>query len=263
MVMASTTANGVRLNYDVAGEGKPVICIHGVLGSCRQWKYLVSALDKEAGCRVFALDLRGYGDSDKPHGGYDLATFVEDLRSFMDTLGIKKATLVGSSLGLIIVMSFAAKYPERIEKLILVGNAAHVPNTPKIVVGALFSPLIFMLKRVTGRWLAGHFFSNINSKTRADFDEFVDDIMRTPVRPQVKSLKAGMGVNLRGAVNQMNVPVLGVFTALDRMVDLGQAEMMRKCIKTGKVEIIDDSGHMPMLEQPEKFNRIVLDFLKE
>jgi 3-oxoadipate enol-lactonase len=261
--MPTVSVNGVKLNYNVAGKGKPVICIHGVLGSSRQWKYLVSALESDSGYRVYALDLRGYGDSDKPHGGYDLATFVEDLRSFMDTLNIQKATLIGSSLGLIIIASFAIKYSERIEKLILIGNAAHVPNTPKIVIGAFFSPLIFIMKRVTGKWLARQFFSIINDKTRADFDEFVDDIVRTPVRPQVKSLKAGMGVDLREGVSRMNVPVMGVFTALDRMVHLDQAEAMRKCIKIGKVEIIEGSGHTPMLEQPEKFNRIVLDFLED
>jgi pimeloyl-ACP methyl ester carboxylesterase len=261
--MPAVTVNGVRLNYYVGGKGKPVICVHGVLGSSRQWKYLVSALESDGEYRAYALDLRGFGDSDKPRGGYDLATFVEDLRSFMDAMNIQKATLIGSSLGLIIVASFAVKYPDRIERLVLVGNAAHVPSTPKIVIGAFFSPLLFMMRRMTGKWLAQQFFSTINDKTRADFDEFVADIMRTPVRAQIKSLKAGMGVDLREDVSRMNVPVMGVFTALDRMVSLDQAEAMRRCIKIGKVEVIEGSGHTPMLEQPEKFNEVVLAFLKD
>jgi pimeloyl-ACP methyl ester carboxylesterase len=261
--MASVVANGVRLNYEVAGEGEPIICIHGVLGSHRQWKYLMATLVRSGGYQVYAFDLRGYGESDKPSDGYTLPTFVEDLRTAMDALGISRATLVGYSLGLIIVTSFSVKYPERIRRLVLVGNAAHVPRTLKITIGAFFSPLLFMLKRLTGRWIVKNFFTNINEKTQADFDALVEDVMRTPLRPQVRSLKAGMTVDLREELKRMEAPVLGIFATADRMVSLDQAKAMKECIRKGRVEVVENAGHVPMLEQPEKFNEIVLDFLKE
>jgi pimeloyl-ACP methyl ester carboxylesterase len=261
--MASVVANGVKLNYEVAGEGEPIICIHGVLGSHKQWKYLMAALAGSGRYQVYAFDLRGYGNSDKPSDGYALPVFVEDLRAAMDALGISRATLVGFSLGLIIVTSFAVKYPERTRRLVLVGNAAHVPRTPRISIGAFFSPLLFALKRFTGQWIVKNFFTNINEKTKADFDAVVEDVMRTPLWPQVRSLKAGMAVDLREEVKRMELPVLGIFATGDRLVYLDQAEAMRECIKTGRVEIVENSGHMPMLEQPEKFNKVVLDFLKE
>ncbi len=262
--MASVNVNGIKLNYDVAGKGKSaVICIHGVMGSCKQWKYLLDALKSEGGYKVYAPDLRGYGDSDKPRGEYDRPTFVKDLHAFMDAFNIQKATLVGYSLGSIIMMSFAEKYPERIERLIIVGNAVRVPRTSKILISVFFSPLILTLKSMTGRMLARHFFTNLNEKTLADFNELVNDIKRAPAFSQIKSWPAGMGVDYLDVVKQMNVPVLGIFAALDRMVSLDQADALRKCIRKGKVEIIKNSGHMPMLEQPEEFNRIVIKFLKE
>ncbi|MBI4984635.1 MAG: alpha/beta hydrolase [Rhodocyclales bacterium] len=253
----------MKLNYEVVGEGEPIICIHGVLGSHKQWKYLMATLAGSGGYQVYAFDLRGYGNSDKPSDGYTLPVFVEDLRTAMDALGISRATLVGFSLGLIVVTSFAVRYPERTKRLVLVGNAAHVPRTPRISIGAFFSPLLFALKRFTGRWIVKNFFTNINEKTEADFEAVVEDVMRTPLWPQVRSLKAGMVVDLREEVKRMAVPVLGIFATGDRLVYLDQAEAMRGCIKTGRVEIIENSGHMPMLEQPEKFNKIVLDFLRE
>jgi pimeloyl-ACP methyl ester carboxylesterase len=72
-----------------------------------------------------------------------------------------------------------------------------------------------------------------------------------------------MVVDLREDLKRMELPVLGIFATGDRLVGLNHAEAMKKCIKTGRVEIVENSGHMPMLEQPEKFSKAVLDFLKE
>lgn len=121
------TASGsnVRLRYaEWKGSGKTVLCIHGLTANCRCWDGMVEALSPAH--RLLAMDLRGRGGSGRPGTGYSLGHHVSDIRSFIDDLGIERIMLMGHSLGAFIALAFAARFPSRVERLVLVDGGGRL-----------------------------------------------------------------------------------------------------------------------------------------
>ncbi len=115
--------NGIDLHVvDYGGQGEVILCVHGLTANSRFWDCVAERLVDEY--RVIAFDLRGRGDSEKPHSGYNLRQHTEDAKEVLDALGVKKAIFMGHSLGAMIGSCFAATYPERLSHLILVDGGA-------------------------------------------------------------------------------------------------------------------------------------------
>ena len=109
-----TYANGVLLHYRTAGQGAPVLLVHGWLGTSYTWRHVAPAL-AGAGYRVVVPDMRGYGDSEKPMGGYDGLTLVEDLRALLQSVGATQPVhVVGWDMGALPAFLFAARYPREV-----------------------------------------------------------------------------------------------------------------------------------------------------
>ena len=118
-VMKTVRGDGVNINLAVwEGEGKPILCIHGITANCRCWDNLAAVLIPQY--QVMAMDLRGRGRSDKPAGGYSLDHHIRDINCLLDDLQIDQAVIMGHSLGAFIGLAFAAEYPQRMDRLILV-----------------------------------------------------------------------------------------------------------------------------------------------
>jgi pimeloyl-ACP methyl ester carboxylesterase len=115
--MPKKSANGVNLHYITVGMGPDVVMLHGFLGNLAVWHlYMTPILRREH--RVTTYDLRGHGYSDVPPTGYTAADMAEDLRGFLDAMGIQRPILVGHSFGADIAMYFSLLYPERVAKLV-------------------------------------------------------------------------------------------------------------------------------------------------
>jgi pimeloyl-ACP methyl ester carboxylesterase len=118
-IMKKVKGDGVEINLAVWEDtGKPILCVHGITANCRCWDVLADALAPEY--RVLAMDLRGRGGSDKPSEGYALEYHLRDINCILDDLGLDRAVIMGHSLGAFIGLAFAAEYPDRIDRLILV-----------------------------------------------------------------------------------------------------------------------------------------------
>jgi len=111
------TVNGVRLHYLVAGEGAPVILMHGYAQNSHMWRPLMKELGKTH--LVVAPDLRGFGDSARPESGYDKKTMAQDVHALAQSLGIHKAGIAGHDIGLMVAYAYAAQYPSEVERLAL------------------------------------------------------------------------------------------------------------------------------------------------
>src|SRR5947208_8840568 len=120
MPVRTALVQGHRIAYLDAGKGPPVILVHGFGGSMWQWEYQQTALS--ATHRVITLDLLGSGLSDKPDLAYTPAEMVEFFRGFMDALGVPRATLVGNSMGAGLAIGMALTYPDRVDRLVLIGG---------------------------------------------------------------------------------------------------------------------------------------------
>ena len=111
--------DGVQINVAIwEGTAKPILCIHGITANCRCWDALAGVLAPEY--HIVAMDLRGSGESDKPSRGYSLDYHLKDINCLLDDLGIDRVVIMGHSLGAFIGLAFAAQYPDRTDRLILV-----------------------------------------------------------------------------------------------------------------------------------------------
>jgi pimeloyl-ACP methyl ester carboxylesterase len=111
------TVNGVRLHYLIAGKGEPVILLHGYAQNSHMWRPLMVELAKSR--LVIAPDLRGFGQSSKPGGGYDKKTMAQDIHALVLSLGFKQACVVGHDIGLMVAYAFAAQYPAEVDRIVL------------------------------------------------------------------------------------------------------------------------------------------------
>jgi len=135
-IMKKVKGDGIEINLALwEGAGKPVLCIHGITANCRCWDTLAEALAPDY--HVIAMDLRGRGRSDKPPRGYALDYHLRDINCLLDDLGLDRAVIMGHSLGAFIGLDFAAEYPERVDRLILVDGGGDLSKgqMEKVFVG--------------------------------------------------------------------------------------------------------------------------------
>jgi pimeloyl-ACP methyl ester carboxylesterase len=115
--------NGIRLYYESAGSGPPVVLVHGLGLSGDMWRYQMPALAERH--RVITVDTRGHGRTSKPPGPYEMSMYVEDVRQLLDVLGVDKAVLIGLSMGGGIVQCFGLAHLERLIALGLISTGNH------------------------------------------------------------------------------------------------------------------------------------------
>ena len=111
------TVNGVKLHYLFVGKGEPVILLHGYAQNSHMWRPLMVELARTR--LVIAPDLRGFGQSSKPNGGYDKKTMAQDIHALALSLGFKRASVVGHDIGLMVAFAYAAQYPTEVERIAL------------------------------------------------------------------------------------------------------------------------------------------------
>jgi pimeloyl-ACP methyl ester carboxylesterase len=109
--------NGVRLHYLTAGQGEPVLLLHGYAQTSHMWKPLIDELSEA--CTVIAPDLRGFDQSSKPDGGYDKKTMAQDVHALASSLGVRAVSVVGHDIGLMVAYAYAAQYPAEVTRLVL------------------------------------------------------------------------------------------------------------------------------------------------
>jgi len=109
--------NGVRLHYLAAGKGEPIILVHGYAQNSHMWRPLMAQLARTN--TVIAPDLRGFGQSAKPAGGYDKKTMAQDIHALATSLGYKRVRIVGHDIGLMVAYAYAAQYPAEVDRIVL------------------------------------------------------------------------------------------------------------------------------------------------
>ncbi|HKO87130.1 MAG TPA: alpha/beta hydrolase [Burkholderiales bacterium] len=109
--------NGTRLHYLIAGQGEPVLLLHGYAQTSHMWRPLIAELAKTH--TVIAPDLRGFGQSAKPEAGYDKKTMAQDIHALAASLGIKHAGIVGHDIGLMVAYAYASQYPSETDRIVL------------------------------------------------------------------------------------------------------------------------------------------------
>jgi len=238
--------NGL-VHYEVLGRGRPLILIHGWLGS---WRYWVPTMDELSDrYRTYALDLWGFGDSDRRLGKYSLSEYVALVRRFMDELGIVRAPLVGHALGGAVALRLAVESPDRVEQVM----AVSLPLESE----AISRPLATfsgngddVLARVLGR------------RQAAEYPEVRLEANKADALAVTQTVRAVMEADLRRDLLAVSVPVLLVYGGDDPLVRRPREERwMRWAEKNVRVICLKEARHFPMLDEMNKFNRLLRQFL--
>jgi len=265
----------VNTRYWQAGDkGSVVVLVHGLGGFIENWERNIAALAQRH--RVYALDLPGFGRSDKTPLIRDLNLLVSFLAAFLDALGIDKASLVGNSLGGGLVLSFALGYPGRVEKLVLVDNAGmgraviadfklcSLPFLGELLIHASPKSTADLWRKVVYDW------SCVTPETL----ELSYQLAAGPGARNALLSTLRSGINLFGqkdrltrqllsGLKDLKAPVLVVWGNNDRIIPVAHARIALEKIPGARLELFENCGHMPMFEYPDKFNQLVLDFLAQ
>jgi pimeloyl-ACP methyl ester carboxylesterase len=244
--MSAVVVDEGLVHYEVIGRGKPVVFIHGWLGS---WRYWIPTMEElSARYRTYALDLWGFGDSDRLSGRYSISAYVQLLGRFLDNLGVgrRRPVLVGHALGGIVALHFAAQAPEVVARVVgvsvpLAGAAIHRPL-------ASFSGNGDALVRLVAR--------------RAKFPEVELEVRKTDVSAITGTMHSAMVNDLHPLLPNLDIPVLLVHGGADPLVGPPQQEWLQESDDNVRAMLLDSSQHFPMLQERSKFTRLVLDFLE-
>ena len=269
----------LNTRYMAEGEGTPVVLIHGMGGSAAGYLLNFGAL--AAHHRVYAMDLPNHGGTDpvgdaRPGPAY-MSGFVND---FMSELKIERAHVVGHSLGGGIALRLAMDYPRRVDRLVLVAALGLGRQlTPLFRIVSL--PLLgeFLAARDYGMDIEKYAAATRKEARNASFitDELIAELYRVErkpehVRPLLQAVR--QWVDWTGVKKSVYAPILRQLPSLknqtliiwgrqDSIIPLSNGELAARTMPHARLEVIDRSNHVPLFEQPEIFNRLVLDFLKE
>jgi len=236
--------NGL-VHYEAIGRGRPLIFLHGWLGS---WRYWVQTMDDLSDlCRTYALDLWGFGDSDR-RPDYTLSAYVALLQRFMDELGVSKAPLVGHALGGAVAIRFAAIAPERVSKVMAVST----PLTASAVSRQLttFSGDNGVMNRVLGR------------RQAAAYPEVQMEAAKADSAAIAGSVRALLAEDLRRDIESIQLPLLLLYGRNDPLVDPPEDKWLDRPEENRKLVLLEDSRHFPMLDEMNDFNRLLRQFLE-
>jgi len=266
------TVDGKKVHYVEAGNGPPIILIHGFLYHTVMWKKNIDALAGKF--KVYAIDLWGWGYSERlKENEYSFERYGKQIVGFMDALNIKKATLAGQSMGGGISVYVAAHYPERVDRLILVDPAV-IPY-PMTTIGKIYQfPFIGeFMNAIPGDALMKN---NIKTIWFYDRNKVTEEYCKEVLQPFcIKGSYAGSMVILRNVLKEpyvekeanllakMSIPTLIIHGREDKAIPLDRSKRLNDLWKGSKLVIFDKAGHSPHEEYPEKFNKLALEFLSE
>jgi pimeloyl-ACP methyl ester carboxylesterase len=273
----SLVVHGHRLSYLRAGSGPPLLLLHGIANNCQTWAEVIPRLAESH--TVIAPDLLGHGESDKPRGDYSIAAYANGLRDLTSVLDIEQATVVGHSLGGGIALQFAYQFPERCERLALVGSGGLGPELSAGLRAATLPGAELVLGALTG--VSGPLRVGFQGMSRIgkvtglqrlhDLAEAGDALLALKdVEARRAFLRTLRGVaDARGqAVSALDrlylanaVPMLVIWGSRDPIVPALHAETVRTLVPTARVEVFQGAGHWPHLDDPDRFCDVLLDFI--
>lgn len=245
--------------YLTAGDGHPVVCLHGAGAGAVTWYPSIGAIGKEF--RVIAPDILGYGESDKPDGAYDRPYFSAWLLDFLDALGIRKAHVIGLSQGGAIALQFALEHPQIVGKLVLVdsGGLGAKPS---------FWPMAGMIwmnvlpSQIANRFNSRYLLFNPDSRD-ANHGNYSIDVLKKPGGKKAFTQGKGVAVSAfpEEDLRKIKSETLIIWGEDDRLFAIKHGEVAAEIIPNARLLRIKNAGHLPLMDQTEIFNNSVIEFL--
>jgi pimeloyl-ACP methyl ester carboxylesterase len=263
---------GARTNYAEIGEGPPLLFVHGLSGCLQNWLENIPHFARTH--RAIAVDLPGFGSSPLPPWEISIPAFGRFLHDFCERIGVERCSLVGNSMGGFIASELAISEPERVDDLVLVSaagitwaRARREPAAMMARVGRAAAPFLLKVqtsgmrrRRLRRAAFQGVFFDPLSLRREMLWENFVPAMNSPGYFDAMSNL---FGYDIRHRLEEIEVPTLIVWGRNDRVVPVPAALSYKKRIgDNAELVIFDRCGHVPQIERPVRFNRVVEDFLK-
>lgn len=258
------------IHYETYGRGRPVLLLHGWLGSWALWRDTIEVLGRDF--RTYALDFFGFGESGLAPGqgpehrsyAYTVPIYVEMVVQFMERMGIRRAPLIGHSMGGTVSLSTAIKYPEKVVKVGVIGSPINgaslnlllkLSGNPKMarffwlfggkgLLMFLRGYSFFMAK--DGRAMGRMIHSDVSKISMESFFQSIGTLRQTDLRPDL---------------DKVRVPTLGMYGQRDIIVRPSEHAVLKAGVPHAQIEWFPDAGHFIMLDLPQRFITALNDFL--
>ncbi|MCM0028525.1 MAG: 3-oxoadipate enol-lactonase [Polynucleobacter sp.] len=253
-------ANGIKMAYQIDGpEAAPVVVMsNSLMSSLEMWDDTIVALT--AHYRVLRYDTRGHGQSEVTPGPYSIELLANDLVGLMDALQIKKAHLVGLSMGGMICQFVGAHFPERVASLSLCDTASEMP--PRSLWEERFAiareqGLRGLVDGTIKRWFVAGFIASSPAK----IEQVRTMILSTPVNGYIACASAVRDMAQSTMLLKITAPTMVLVGRQDPACTVNQATVLHRLIQHSSMHIIDDAAHLSNIEKPAQFNLALKQFL--
>lgn len=271
------TIHGYRRAFRIAGSGPALLLIHGVGDKSTSWEPVHAKLARRF--TVIAPDLLGHGESEKPRADYSLAAFANGMRDLLAALDIDRVTVVGHSFGGGVAMQFAYQYPQLVERIVLVssgGVAQEVSMALRLAAMPMGSEALAMLRmpgvlpaiRVFGRAMAnvlgptnlGHDVADVINLLEGFRDARALSAFARTLRSVVDSRGQFVTMLDRSYLAQP-IPVQVIWGEDDFVIPVDHARIAHEAMPGSRLEIFENSGHMPFKDDPDRFVEVIERFV--
>jgi pimeloyl-ACP methyl ester carboxylesterase len=270
--LRSCSIEGTRVNYVEMGEGPPLVFVHGLAGCWQNWLENIPHFARSR--RVIAVDLPGFGESDLPLEDITIPGYGRFVDAFMGEIGVERGAIVGNSMGGFIAAEVAVSHPARVDKLVLVSAAGVM--TVRAAQLALARGLARGFHRSAGRaytrrdWIVRRrrmrkvLLYGVVRHPELLQPELVWEIASGGGKPGfLDAFSAILDYEISDRLPDIASPTLIVWGRDDRIVPVGGAYRYEQLVPNSRRVILEDTGHVPMIERPALFNRLLEDFLAD
>ena len=270
----SVEIDGAPLNYVDIGEGDdtPVVFVHGLAGQWQNWLENIPAIAQRR--RVLAPDLPGHGCSAMPHEQISIQGYARVVDAFCEQLGLERVALVGNSMGGFVASEVALQFPTIVERLVLVSAAgisnANLYRAPAMTVGRIARALTVWTaarhRAMAARPLTRHVAIALVARHPARLapDLVWEGLMKGAGKEGfADAYRACLEYDFREHLGRIEAPTLVVWGEKDSVLSVHDAQEFERLIPDSRKVLMEDTGHVPMLERPNAFNELLLDFLSE
>jgi len=253
--------NGVTTYYEDASPPSPhgtLVIVHGWAASRVLWRSLQKKFAESM--RVVIYDLRGHGDAGKPEGvSYDIATFAQDLKALLDALNIERTHLLGHSMGGLVCQEFAARYPDRVDHLVLSGTSLGLGD----VKAPEAQDMLDMLRNGGYQDFIAYgadmwFASEVDAKT---ITASRTAMQRCPEHVAVAAMEALLGYTSRDKTQSIAAPTLVIGGGEDALQGRDAFEALAVALPHGQLRLLESVGHDAYLEAPDDYTNAIAEFL--